>query len=191
VRGYRIIERISRELQLTIAKIVDLMSRTIKSSSDIDEKYVFIFLTQSETILKIFVGIFQQLLINLLDEFDGFYQIDTGQCIFQYGNIVVTVGDNRDLGSIISTNTAMIFHLCEENIDEFQHQIKKEAQVRIAVKHLLIFDAKFIETEFGKEVLSESMNKLPISSILDVSTPNRLAEVIHHIISNFLQTKID
>jgi hypothetical protein len=186
VRGYRIIERIAQDLQKTIAMIVDLMFRSIKSTSDDADRSAFLFLTTSEAILKIFVGIYQQMMINLLDDVDGFIQITKGQCIFQYGHIVVTVGDFRDIRSIASHKTVLIFHLSEPNATEVIIQSQKEAMEKISEYHIAIFDIDYITSESGKDVLAKVMDTLQLSAVLDVSTPSHIADVIYHIFSKYL-----
>jgi hypothetical protein len=189
VRGEKVIDRIDRNLEKTLAAIsLKILDRVISQNQDDEEDPIsFIFITQNRMIHSLLLGIFQHLIFNIPNRIQSLMSVSKKEALMEYADMTFYVGDwDAKIYNFCKGKSTIIYDLDHHNTDQVKLYLTKDVQMNFVQDFVVLFDSKFIAEPEGKKFIQELYHITPQIQMLDSSNNDKAAKSLFSVLSSVL-----
>lgn len=172
VRNEQIIERIGVELEKFITSI------SIQILSHLDQSLSISILSDSQTIHRIVLGIYQQILLNIGIDQKATLEISSNNKIIKINDFSFHIGSKPSTIQVLGKNV-LIVHVTSKNVNQtldLLDQIGKETNLAV------LFGPKVVDDPNWNQLINRLLNEFKGVSIVDAEGPLRAVISIANIL---------
>lgn len=185
VRGENIVDRIDQNLEKYVAIMSSRISELIQKCKE--KSFSMFIISEDHKLVTLMLGMFQNLILNLPDGFQGNLSFSKEQVIFEFENLLIYVGmKSPNFKNLITEESLCAFHLTESNYSKISDEISKSNILPLFKESAILFESNFLNNPINKEKMMSLSVGHNIYTLLDISTHEKATFSLLRLFSNLI-----